>query len=248
MARMLTRLAVLAVVLAPLGARAVPLLQLDILGGRYDATTQTIVTQADHFTLFAYAAPTAAVPQSSVLATQFRLSIALDPGVGPAPADLGSLRIDGREIRATADMVYGFAPLELTGVGHFDPGDLARHGVFATFFTEVEFAFAASQTSRLFDSALRTGLGPIAGTGMLTHAFDLDTSRLAPGIELHFDLYSTLTRRGDVDVDWFAPFSHDAATVAGGAPVPEPSAALVFGGALALLCCEARRPAPLRAG
>jgi hypothetical protein len=61
-------------------------------------------------------------------------------------------------------------------------------------------------------------------------SFDVDVSSLAPGHEIHFDLYNTSIKNGDIDVSKFAPFSHDAET--NSTPVPEPGTLLLMGAGL----------------
>jgi hypothetical protein len=233
-----------AVALAPAGARALPFYQLDIAGGRYDAATQTIVTSATRFTVYAYAAPESLAELAALTRTTY-LSISLTPAAGPSAADLGSFRLGGTTIAATRDMRFGVPPLELGSAIGADPGDLAGHA--PTFFTEQAFHFSFFRQSARYDTALHAGSGPQAGWGMFYAAFELDTSGLAPGVGLHFDLYSTRRGRGDVDIDRFAPFSHDAGTtpVAVAAnvarPVPEPAAAAVFGIGIAAAASASRR-------
>ena len=86
---------------------------------------------------------------------------------------------------------------------------------------------------------------------MLAHEFAVDSSLLADGYELHFDLYSTdvvtkcTTHRNntvchdDTVIDQFAPFSHDAGT---GGKVPEPGSMVLMGaGLLGLALWDRRR-------
>jgi len=233
-----------ALALAPAGARALPFYQLDVAGGRYDAATQTIVTSATRFTLYAYAAPESLAELAALMQTTY-LSISLTPATGPSAADLGSFRVDGRTILATGDMQFGVPPLEPGSRAGADPGDLADHA--PTFFTQESFRFSFFRQSARYDTALLAGSGPQAGFGMFYRAFEFDTSGLAPGVGLHFDLYSTRRGRGDIDIDRFAPFSHDAGTIPvavatnDARPVPEPTAAAVFGIGIAAAASASRR-------
>lgn len=216
--------------LAPCVAGAVPFYQLDITGGSYDPVSETIVTGASHFTLLAYATPRSAAEFEALLARPSSLSIAIGSPTSAAGADLGSFRVNGQLVRATGDMRFGVPPYEPSGGAAQDPGDLASHGLGETWFLQNDFVFSAGRQSGVYDTALHAGSGPRAGTGMLYSAFEFDTSGLAPGLSLHFDLYSTRSKNGDIDVLRFAPFSHDAGTIANAArPVPEPTAAAVFG-------------------
>jgi hypothetical protein len=212
-------------------AFAVPVLQLDIAGGSYDAADETIVTSADTFTVYAYATPSGNVRSSSILGQTFYLSVALTPKAGPGSADFGSFAVNGTTYDATSDMKYGVPPIEANGTAAHDGGDLGRHGIFDTQFVQIPFTFSAANRSGEYNTANHAGQGPIAGTDMYYAAFAVDKSLLDDARQLHFDLFSVNVRsNGDRDIDRFAPFSHDAATV--GSPIPEPTAALIFGTAL----------------
>lgn len=228
--RMLDRIALLAFLsLAPTAAWAVPFYQLDIAGGSYDTAHESIVTGATRFTLYAYATPRSLSEFELLLTRASSLSIAIDASSGAPGGDLGSLRVNGQLVHATGDMRFGVPPFEPGGGAASDPGDLAPHGIGETWFTQRDFTFSADQHSAIYDTAEHAGSGPRTGAGMLYAAFEFDTSGLAPGVSLHFDLYSTRTKNGDVDVLRFAPSSHDAGTIANAArPVPEPTAAAVF--------------------
>lgn len=226
-------------------ASAVPVLQLDIAGGTYDAADETIVTSADSFTVYAYATPSGNVRRSSIVGRTYYLSIALSPETNRSGADLGSFTVNGTVYDATGDMRFGVPPVEISGRAGNDSGDLSRHGIYATHFVQIPFTFRAANRSGEYDTAEDAGSGPIAGNDMYYAAFSIDKSLLADTHQLHFDLFSVRTSWfGDRDIDRFAPFSHDAATVpaAGVAsPVPEPTAALIFGGALLLTKVSTRR-------
>lgn len=235
--RMLNRIALLVFLcVAPSGAWAVPVYQLDIAGGFYDGVGESIVTDATRFTLFAYARPRNVTEFTSLLTRPSSLSIAIGSPGGASAGDLGSFRVNGELVRATADMRFGVPPYEPDGSVATDPGDLASHGLGETWFVQKDFFFESARQSAIYDTALHAGSGPRAGTGMLYSAFAFDLGGLAPGVSLHFDLYSTRLKNGDIDILAFAPFSHDAGTIARGVrPVPEPTAALVFGiGCLAI--------------
>lgn len=203
-------------------AHAVPALQLDIAGGFYDTTTQTIMTSADSFTLYALLDPTA----RGVSATgTYYVSVALEP-VTSGAANLGSFTFNGTNVNATSGMTYGTPPIELGGVATTDPGDLASHGMYPTYFREFSFTFNPLNTSGVYNTAETPG-GIHAGSGLLYAAFQVDRSLLNSPYQLHFDLYSESFRNGDTDINKFAPFSHDAGTTTRG--VPEPSVALLMG-------------------
>lgn len=210
----------------PLEAYAVPILQLDIAGGRYSHSTETIVTSNDVFTLYALLSPS----RYNTLGDTYYVSAAVTPQVD-APQDLGSFAFNGSAVNITSDMYYGVPPLE--AILMFDRGDLPTHSIFPTYFKEFEFQFDSANRIATYNSQDRAIAGTAINTaysstgGMYFAAFNLDVSTLSPGYELHFDLYNTTFNRytGDVDVTKFAPFSHDAETTS----VPEPGTLLLMG-------------------
>ena len=163
----------------------------------------------------------------------------------------GSFVVNGTTINVTSDMTYGIPPLEtVLGGAAFDPGDLAAHGIFPTYFAESKFNFSSSNQSGLYNTADSAGSGPQAGSGMYFKKFDVDISGLSLNYGIHFDLYNeTLISSckktqnctvGDIDVNKFAPFSHDAeGRVVTSVPEPETYAMLVAG--LGLMGFVARR-------
>ena len=71
-----------------------------------------------------------------------------------------------------------------------------------------------------------TGVGPTPtlGGGMYFAAFAVDRLLLNANYAVHFDLYHEVVHLGgDIDVDHFAPFSHDAQS-----SVPEPGTVSVW--------------------
>lgn len=218
-----------------LTARAIPLLQLDIAGGTYDSSTETTITSADAFSLYAYITPSHSCDASctaSLLNTQYFVSVALAPQTSMS-GNYGSFSYNSGSgstiVNATSDMTYGRPPLE-GALGTSDPGDLAPHGIYSTYFYEIPFYFALSNSASVVNVQDHAGLGPdTSGTGMYYAAFDFDKGALADGFELHFDLYNELMRSGDIDINNFAPFSHDAATTTKITKVPEPAAVALFG-------------------
>jgi len=231
--------------LLPLVASAVPVLQLDIAGGQYDHASETIVTSDDSFTVYAYGTPQGNnwAARRQVLGRTLYLSVALTPETSRYGAAAGSFTVNGVTYQATADMTYGVPPIESNGTAGHDGGDLGGHDIFRTHFVEIPFELtSASPTSGEYDTQDHAGQGPIAGDDMYYAAFTVNTSGLAEGYELHFDLYGVQRRHGgDRDIDIFAPFSHDAATIPGGRPVPEPTAAIVFAAGLAATRFAGRR-------
>jgi hypothetical protein len=211
-------------------ANAVQTLQLDIGGGNYvGGEEETIFSSGPVFNLYAYLEPGGA----STLGSTYYISAALVPKTGPTGGDYGSFKFNSFTVNVTDDMIYGVPPLEtVLGGADRDPGDLSRHGIFETFYTEYAFKFDADQQSGIYDTQAQTGQGPIAGTGMYYQMFSIDTSGLTGEYAIHFDLYNEkyYSRNignnpvGDIDVRDFAPFSHDAQS-----KVPEPGTLLLFG-------------------
>jgi hypothetical protein len=240
-------------------AAALPTLQLGIGGGTYDPVTETIVTDADTFTVYAYLSfdgtngngtPTGRT-YADLVGTTYYISTALTPKTSTA-GSYGSFDFDGSTVNVTADMTYGTPPIEL--VEPHPDKDLAPHGIFDTFYTESAFTFDEGDKTDPFNTQDNPGATPSYSGGdyMLFHSFEVDRSLLAEGYGLHFDLYSTVvnttckTKHGetvctdDRQVDLFAPFSHDAGTNR----VPEPGTLMMRGaGLLGLAAWERRRRA-----
>jgi hypothetical protein len=157
-------------------------------------------------------------------------------------------------------MLYGKPPVEVfTELQGADPGDLQGHGIYPTYFHEMEFRFSPNQTTQTYDTAAAASApggshGP-SGTpgGTFYQSFVIDTSNLDPSYVIHFDLYNASARRCgrsegglvsdpaclDVDINAFAPFSHDAQSP----PVPEPATMVLLGTGLAAGALRRRRKA-----
>jgi hypothetical protein len=138
-------------------------------------------------------------------------------------------------------MTYGVPPLETTvALQGFDPGDLSQHGVYPTYFTELGFYFSAAQKTVTYNTATNPGGVTPSATGTSYYvAITGNNTLLSALYQLHFDLYNEAVRNcatkksptpcSDVDIDSFAPFSHDAqVTPPPPPPVPEPAAALLM--------------------
>jgi hypothetical protein len=223
----------LALVAGATRAEAVPVLQLDIVGGYYDSATETILSNGPNFTLVALLTPKAAGDQ---LGSYF-VSVALTPQTPQPGGNFGSFSFDGASYAATSGMYYGVPPVEASGLEH-DGGDLGQHSIYPTYFREFEFSFdsALTQSAQTYNTAEDPG-GPSAGSGSLYRTFNI-TSALPTGYALHFDLYDTFFKTNctgpartrtcttDEDIDHFAPFSHDAESAP---PVPEPATMSLLG-------------------
>lgn len=204
-----------------------PTLQLDIAGGGYDYGTETIVSSSDTFRLYALITP----DSSNTLSDTYYISAALTPQV-KSGASLGSFVFNGTTVNATSNMYYGVPPFEANLA--FDSGDLSKHSIFPTYFKEFSFQFSSANRIASYNSQDRAQSGGAINTayksnGSMYYAmFDVDVSSLAPGYEVHFDLYNTAVKcGGDVDKTAFAPFSHDAQS--GTTTVPEPATLVLLG-------------------
>lgn len=213
-------------------ALAIPSLQLDIGGGTYDTSTETIVANSNPFTLYALLKPTTVNP----LTDFYYISAAVVPQTGPASSDLGSFTFNGTNVNVTQDMVYGVPPVETISVLQgWDSGDLPKHGIFKTYFSEFKFQFDPINTAKVYNTQTQAGQfgtvtplpGDVAGEDFLYYAaFTIDTGSLMPGYLIHFDLYNEILKcNGDVDITAKAPFSHDAES----RQVPEPGTLLLLG-------------------
>jgi hypothetical protein len=227
----------------PIPASAIPSLQLDIQGGVYDPVTDTVVAQSDVFTLYAYLIP----DRGASLYEDYFISAALAPKTGPSPHVLGSFVFGGTPpVTVTEQMFYGNPPID--AVEGYDPRDVPPHGIFETYFSEFQFRFSSSNRATAYNTQDSAGSGPTPNPSgsMYFTAFVVDVAGLADDYALHFDLYNTsfksqisctgtgktktCTQVGDIDVNSFAPFSHDAES--GSRRVPEPSSLILIGVAM----------------
>lgn len=238
---------------AALPAHAIPSLQLNIVGGLYhdsgfgpagyEAGHETIAADSEQFTLQAYAKPkNGNLPESAIVGPDpylFYLAIALVPGPDTylatgnnsvaAPGDYGAFDVSFTDAGGTHELTIN------TGsdlVGGVPAGVTALHGIYPTLHTGITFDFiAANRAARLNseDSAGQEAVADLtAQSYMYFQNFEIDTSGLADGYELHFDLYAyacvATADLGDCTLQAKAPHSHDAMSWPPNA-VPEPSGA-----------------------
>lgn len=236
-------------------SHAIRELQLDIAGGYYDNSSETIVASDNLFTLYAYLIPESLINDVS---SYYYISAAITPKVGPNDTNLGSFAFNNQTVRVTEDMTYGVPPLEqVVGLQGWDSGDLQKHSIFPTFFSEFRFQFDADNLIRQYNTQDRAISGadidlspydPPANMrrfeGMYYSAFTIDVSKLYPEYVVHFDLYNTTIKTKcatDVDINEFAAFSHDAESGHAKPPVPEPSTLILLGAGLAGISLYARK-------
>lgn len=234
-----TSFVIMSVILCWGTAWAIPTLQLNIGGGRYD--DGTIVSRTDPFTLYAYLIPDPTNGNGygkAALGDTYYISAAL---VGPdgkvdVAGNFGSFAFNGATIPVTSGMTYGTPPIEvLASQQGSDSGDLPQHGIYSTYFRQFEFQFNSAVSTSPFNTQYNPGRVPVDNDGgMYFSAFTVDTRSLTDGYEIHFDLYNATTfeqiKRGvtltDTDIVAKAPFSHDAQS---SSQVPEAGALLLFG-------------------
>ena len=257
-------------------AQAVPLLQVDMLGGVYDFATETIVAPGGEFTVYAILTPKTNSTQAQInalLSKTYYLSVALvGASIPPPPGGaLGSFEFGlpgtistckettgttpgncPQTVDVTAGMEYGTPPLEvMESLQDHDAGDLAKHSVYPTYFSEFSFQFSSLYKTAVYNTQDDPG-GPLTGTGAFYAAFVGNSALLSPDYQLHFDLYDEVVRNcgrkgvscTDVDVDNFAPFSHDGGTVP--QPIPEPGTMALLGAGLVAGLRSLRRRAQER--
>jgi len=217
-----------------LSALAVPLLQLDIDSGVYDAspTEESTITTASVFDLYALGKHTS---NKFDLSETYHISAALTPKTNFSfpDDDFGSFEVSytdasgatqNKVIQVTADMTFGIPPLEANWDAAHDGGDLGSHDIYDTYFYELNFKFDAGSTVNSYNTEDDVA---VSGT-LLRETFSFDLTNLQIGYDLHFDLYSNKVKGGgDFDIDNFAPFSHDAGSQRA-VPVPTPAGLLLL--------------------
>jgi hypothetical protein len=200
---------------------------LDIPGGLYNTSDETIYANNPEFTLSAL---------SQISDGMFFISAAIVPQQSEVQyPSFGNFTIGGQTYSA-ADMEWGTPPsphvrggVQLRGAGA-SPKPLPTHGIFPTYFLQLAFSFDPNVTV----AAYNTAEGTSAPGTLFSHNFDVDVTGLDAGYGIHFDLYQLVDGR----IVEFAPFSHDAQS--GGTTIPDGGSSLVMLG-LALIGVEGVR-------
>lgn len=217
-------------------ALAEPYLQLDADPATYlSVPEESIFATQSHFTLYALVNSDSTKIDNGTgdggADGYFYISAAITPKLLETPApDLGSFVFDGLTISVVNDMVYGAPPIDADR----NPDEIARHGIYDTYYYEHEFTLDPAKRTALYNSQDHPGgPGSVVADGPLYYQdFEVDVSGLASGYAVHFDLY---TKTSDGKLEYFAPFSHDLLAV------PVPGAVLLGSMGLALSGYRLRR-------
>ncbi len=197
--RPLTLLALAASFLGARSAWAIPTLQLDIVGGIYNTTTETTVATGPIFTLRALLNTT-----SPNFSRVYSISAAIEPQLAQLPVpNFGNFTVDGVLFSATNNTQWGRPPVDVLDTSS---GNLPMHGMFPTYYGEIDFTFDSAHTVASYNTADHTSS---PGT-LYYHDFVINATGLLNPYDVHFDLYDEAVKKGVATMDDFAPFSHDA--------------------------------------
>jgi VPDSG-CTERM motif len=200
-------IAILAVFLGLIACQntfAIPTLQLDASPATYDKTSETTISEANQFTLYAMLNST--TPDSGA---SYYVIAGLQPQNAPAQT-LGSFVYDGTTVYVTGDMTSG-KPF----------GWNNKHGIYPTYYKTFQVDWSSATPFDNYDVSLVTGThtGPTSdpsGTSLYA-ALSVDISGLAAGTKLWYDLVEV--QNGEVV--GFAPFSHVDQSGGTGTTVPD---------------------------
>ncbi len=221
------------------GAMAVPVLQLDIVGGIYDPETESVIASGDSLELLAIATPGGKVSSVDILSGQFVVSAA----IFPAHEGFGSFSINGVPYTPES-MLYGMPP------ANAERRFLGEHDVFDTYFAEIPVNFSEADTVTTYNVQDNPGGALIDqyGEGSFFATIQVNIEGLVSGLALHFDLFKLSNINGQTNLDYFAPFSHDAtvypeltAVYRERVNVPEPGSVATLGTGLMIFWFVARR-------
>ncbi len=184
-----------------LKAEALPPLQLDILGGKYNSDEGSVYTSQENFSLSAYCLLDNNGQDGCDL--DHYISVSVIPK-GTTSADFGSFEVNGTSY-SYDDLTYGEHPLD----------DEKNNSVYSLFL-EQEFQFDTDMKRKGINVAEDTGtimdsLNINSEFELAYEVFDIDTSQLKQGFELHFDLYKKMNNGDDIFAGDFAKFFRNPA-------------------------------------
>ncbi len=196
--------------LASVAAIASPELQLGISHGLYDASSETIVTSEDEFTLNAFGIAQGETAFASDETVYVSVAVSADPGLDLR--DFGSFVFNGIVYSSSSALLLGVPPEE-NNMGP-DSGDLSTHGHYPAMFLQHPFKFDAANLTADIDTRANPGYMPTKnGDQYFYKSFTVKVTGLNAGYNLHFDLFTTKEdESGDVDIARSVPLSHDAET------------------------------------
>lgn len=181
--------------LAAGAAQATPAIQLDIVGGTYDTTSESVVIATNSFTLGTILTPQSNAPALSDI-MHLSAAILTSGGLGvAAPPPIGSISINGTVYNPAA-FIYGTP-------------SISAHGIFPTSYIQVDFSFTGAQKITEYNVETNPGGWTLNASGT---SYVKPFNIVLTGFNnyfVHFDLYSDTTHQSGKSAN-FAPFSHDA--------------------------------------